>query len=110
MRDLFPRRRLIERIVWHASLDNRLCGDSKVRVDLLDAKKLGSITKAIEPLESRIRSRRDFYLGMLYTLVRKVSWLQVHLIVAKGASGRVFVVRPMGDRIFSKQCGHFISC
>ena len=110
MRDLFPRRRLIEGIVRHASLDNGLRGDGKVRVDLLDAKKFGSIAKAVEPLESRIRSWRDFYVGMLYGLIRKVSWPQVHLIVAKGTSGRVFVVRPMGDRIFSKQCRHFINC
>ena len=76
-------------------------------MDLFYAKKLGSITKAIEPLKSRIRCGRYLHVGVLYTLVRKFSWPQMHLIVAKGARSGVFVVRPMVDRVFSNQCGHF---
>ena len=52
--DLSPSRRLVERIVRRAAIDNGLRGNGKVRVKLFDAKELCSVAKTIEPLESRV--------------------------------------------------------
>ena len=82
IRDLIPRRRSIERVVRRASFNDGFGCDSEVRVDLFDAKELGSIAKTIHPLKSRIGCGRDLYIAMVNTLVGKFSRQQVHLIVA----------------------------